>query len=114
VQVERVREIEVGEARLAEAARWRQEMRRERAELERLYGERVKRLREQEEALMSRAREQQRDVERAAFEHRQRLIEEDSRLREWQNVRRLSVLVATATTVLPSRGKPFWAAPVMP
>lgn len=87
MQVERVREIEVGQARLAEASRWRKEIRKERAELERLYGERVKRVREQEEALMSRVREQQRDVERSGYEHRQRLIAEDERLRSSQAVR---------------------------
>ena len=106
-QVERVREIEVGQARTQEAARWRKEIRRERAELERLYGERVKRVREQEEALLSRVREQQRDVERAAFEQRQRLLAEDSRQRSWQAVRPspLGVQLAFSSLALRLKGE---------
>jgi aspartyl/asparaginyl-tRNA synthetase len=87
VQVERIREIEVGQAKLAEAARWRRALQVERSELERLYSERVARLRTQEEALVAKVREQCREVERASFEQRQRVVEEDERMRTMHAVR---------------------------
>jgi hypothetical protein len=81
LQVQRIREIEVGQVKLAEAARWRRALQVERAELERLYSDRVARLRTQEEALVAKMREQCREVECAAFEQRQRVAEEDERMR---------------------------------
>ena len=78
--------MEVGQAKLQEAARWRKEIGNERIEMERLYSTRTRRLVEQEECLMSRVREQQRDLEAAAFTHRQRLLQDDARLRSWQQV----------------------------
>jgi hypothetical protein len=87
MQVQRIREIEVGQAKLAEAARWRRALQVERAELERLYSDRVTRLRTQEEALVAKMREQCREVERVAFEQRQRVAEEDERMRAMHAVR---------------------------
>lgn len=92
MQVERIREIEVGEARLAEASRWRKELRKERAELERLYGERVARLRAREDAAAAAAAEARREGERRAFEQRQAALAEDERLRALQNVRQLEFI----------------------
>jgi hypothetical protein len=84
--VERVRDIEVGQARLEEAARWRKEMSKERNELERLYSERMKRVRELEDSAAARARDMQREAERVAFEQRQRMVAEDDRIRAMQQV----------------------------
>eukprot|EP00892_Ulva_mutabilis_P008038 jgi/Ulvmu1/5606/UM023_0143.1 len=86
-QVERVREIEVGQARMEEAAKWRKELAHEREELERTYMERVRRLRDQEDAATQRARDLQREAERSAFEQRQRMVAEDDRIRSLQQER---------------------------
>lgn len=84
--MERVREIEVGQARMEEAAKWRKELATERAELERMYMERLRRLRDQEDAASQRACDLQREAERAAFEQRQRMVAEDDRIRALQQV----------------------------
>lgn len=84
--MERVREIEVGQARIEEAAQWRKELANERAELERIYMERLRRLRDQEDAAAQRASDLQRGAERSAFEQRQRMVAEDDRIRALQKV----------------------------
>lgn len=84
--MERVREIEVGQVRMEEAAKWRKELAGEREELERMYMERVRRLRDQEDAATQRARDLQREAERSAFEQRQRMVAEDDRIRALQQV----------------------------
>eukprot|EP00873_Tetraselmis_striata_P011607 jgi/Tetstr1/431871/TSEL_021361.t1 len=83
-QVERVRELEVSAVRLEEAAKYRRALEEERQELEKIHAERQAKLREREEAQSERLRRQQRDVEGAAFEHRQRIVREEDRLRAWK------------------------------
>lgn len=71
---------------MEEAAKWRQELASERGELQRLYSERMRRLRDQEDAAAQRARDLQREAERAGFEQRQRMVAEDDRIRSLQQV----------------------------
>ena len=56
----------------------------ERLELDRMHHERLHGLRTREEDLMERLRRQQRDVENAAFEHRQKILREEERVRAWK------------------------------
>ncbi|GFR48611.1 hypothetical protein Agub_g10522 [Astrephomene gubernaculifera] len=83
-QVERIREMEVAAARLDEAAKARRAMEAERLELERLHGERLGKLRQREEEMLDKLRRQQRDVENVAYEHRQRILREEERLRNYK------------------------------
>lgn len=76
-----IRETELGQAREEEAARWRHDMAQQRGELDRLYSERLKHVRELEDAAALRAGELQRAAERAAFDMRQRMVAEDDRMR---------------------------------
>ncbi|GIL76032.1 hypothetical protein Vretimale_5680 [Volvox reticuliferus] len=80
-QVERIREMEVAAARLDEASKARRAMEAERLELDRLHSERLAKLRLREEEMMDKLRRQQRDVENVAYEHRQRILREEERLR---------------------------------
>jgi len=83
-QVERVRELELSQVRLEEAAKYRKSLEEERQQMEKVYSDRAAKLREREEAINERLRRQQRDVEGAAFEHRQRIVKEEDRLRAWK------------------------------
>ncbi|KXZ50853.1 hypothetical protein GPECTOR_14g105 [Gonium pectorale] len=80
-QVERIREMEVAAARLDEAAKARRAMEAERLELDRMHSERLAKLRQREEETMDKLRRQQRDVENVAYEHRQRILREEERMR---------------------------------
>ncbi|KAJ9514459.1 hypothetical protein QJQ45_016198 [Haematococcus lacustris] len=56
----------------------------ERMELERLHSERLAKLRAREEESSDKIKRQQREVESIAFEHRQRILREEERLRTWR------------------------------
>lgn len=76
-----IREIELGQAREEEAARWRHDMAQQRGELDRLYSERLKHVRVLEDAAALRACELQRAAERTSLDMRQRMVAEDDRMR---------------------------------
>ncbi|KAK9829063.1 hypothetical protein WJX72_003703 [[Myrmecia] bisecta] len=88
MQVERVRELELSAVRLEEADRHRKALEGEREALDRLHQAKLGKLREREELTTERLQRQQRDVENVAFEHRQRILREEDRLRaakaEWE------------------------------
>lgn len=90
LQVARIREVEVPEARAAEAAAWRAALQRERAQLEEMYSSRVARLRERDAAVSQREAAARQEVEAAAAVHRAALAEEAARLRVQLAVRHLS------------------------
>ena len=81
-QVRRVRDHEVGQARLEEAAKHRRQIKEAREELERVHAERLRKLRAREESQTERVRAAEASLERAAFDHRQRLAAEHETLRE--------------------------------
>ena len=81
-QVRRVRDHEVGQARLEEAAKHRRQIKEAREELERVHAERLRKLRAREESQTERVRAAEASLERAAFDHRQRLAAEHEALRE--------------------------------
>ncbi|KAL6750649.1 hypothetical protein V8C86DRAFT_789390 [Haematococcus lacustris] len=83
-QVERIRGVEVPAARLEEGVKWRKALEGERMELERLHSERLAKLRAREEESNDKIKRQQREVESIAFEHRQRILREEERLRTWR------------------------------
>ena len=80
-QVRRVRDYEVGQARLEEAAKHRRHLADAREELERVHAERLRKLRAREESQMERVRSAEAALERAAYDHRQRLAAEHETLR---------------------------------
>ena len=81
-QVRRVRDHEVGQARLEEAAKHRRQIKEAREELERVHAERLRKLRAREESQTERVSAAEASLERAAFDHRQRLAAEHEALRE--------------------------------
>eukprot|EP00899_Mesostigma_viride_P026478 jgi/Mesvir1/7014/Mv09146-RA.1 len=81
VQVARVRQFEVGSVKMEEAARYRRQLEEARADLEAIHADRLERLREREESHMLRLRQQEKAMEAAAFEHRQKIIAENEALR---------------------------------
>jgi hypothetical protein len=85
-QVDVIREIELGQARQEEAARWKHELAQQRGELERLYTQRMKHLHDLEDAAVSRAQDLQRAAERASFDMRQCMVAEDDRMRAARQV----------------------------
>jgi hypothetical protein len=86
-QVDVIREIEVGQAREQEAARWRHELSRQREELEKLYSQRLKHLHAIEEATAARAQDLQRAAERRSSDMEQRMVAEEDRMRAALQVR---------------------------
>ena len=81
-QVRRVRDYEVGQARLEEGAKHRRQLADAREELERVHAERLRKLRAREESQMERVRAAEAALERAAYDHRQRLAQEHDKLRD--------------------------------
>ena len=84
-RVTRVREVEVAAVRLEEAMKHRKSTESERLELDRMHQERLSKLRQREEDLMDKLRQQQRDVESVAYEHRQKILREEERLRGYKD-----------------------------
>ena len=84
--VRRVRDHEVGQARLEEAAKHRRQIAEAREELERVHAERLRKLRAREESQTERVRSAETSLERAAYDHRQRLAAEHEALREAKDV----------------------------
>ena len=75
---------EISRIRIEEAARYRDKMDSFRTEMENLHIEKVKELKMREEAAMDRIKSKEREIEKAAFTHRQKVLgaEETMRLRE--------------------------------
>ena len=84
-QVTRVRDVEIAAVRLEEAMKHRKSSESERLELDRMHQERLSKLRQREEDLMDKLRSQQRDVESVAYEHRQKILREEERIRSYKD-----------------------------
>jgi hypothetical protein len=83
-EVRRLKEFEVSRIRMEEAARYRDKMDIFRTEMENLHLEKVKELKMREEAALERIKHKEREIEKASFTHRQKVLtaEETMRLRE--------------------------------
>ena len=83
-EIRRLKEFEVSRLRIEEAARYRDKMETFRVEMENLHLEKVKELKMREEAAVERIKAKEREIEKAAFTHRQKVLstEETMRLRE--------------------------------
>ena len=79
--VDRVRQIEVGAARIAEAEVQRKALEARREELDRVAAERLKTLHEREEAAADRLKRKEREMEARAAEHRAHIVSDKERLR---------------------------------
>jgi hypothetical protein len=82
MQVERVRQFEVGAARMEEATRYRRQLEDARKDLERVHAERLEQLRRREESHRERLQRREKAVETAAYEHRQKILAETEGLRD--------------------------------
>ena len=81
-QVVKIREIEVGAARIEEAARYQEQMAREREELEKLHRLQLSKLKEQELQMHDRLMRQQRNLDSMEFEHKQEMLKEEAAFRQ--------------------------------
>jgi len=83
-EIRRLKEFEVSRIRIEEAARYRDKMESFRVEMENLHLEKVKELKMREESAMDRIKSKEREIEKASFTHRQKVLtsEETMRLRE--------------------------------
>lgn len=104
-QVARIREVEVPEARAAEASAWRAALQRERASLEEMYASRVARLRERDAVLSQREAASRREVEAAAATHRSALAEEAAHLRAKLAVRHAPVALTDGMPQVDALGR---------
>jgi hypothetical protein len=82
MQVERVRQFEVGAARMEEAAQYRRQLEAAREDLERVHAERLEQLRRREESHRERLQSREKAGKAAAYEHRQKILAETEGLRE--------------------------------
>jgi hypothetical protein len=80
--VARVRELEVGQAKLDAAAQHRKQLAAMRAEVEAVHAEKLNALRCREENLAAWRRQQDTALEAAAFDHRQQMLREQAEVAE--------------------------------
>lgn len=80
-EIHRLREFEVSRIRMEEAARYRDKMEAFRVEMETLHLEKVKELKLREQQVMDRIKQREGEVEKAAYEHRQKVLKEEELLR---------------------------------
>jgi hypothetical protein len=92
LEIERVRSMEVAQARLEESERYREEVVLAREKMERAFQDRVQRLREREEQIENALRERHREMEAHEFQRRQQLLGEIESLR----LRELELKVGTS------------------
>ena len=79
-RVEKVREIEVGAARVAEAAQYQERLAQEKAEMEKLHRFQLSKLREKEIQMTDRLMQQQRKIDAMEFDHRGQVERESAEL----------------------------------
>ncbi len=79
-RVEKVREIEVGAARVSEAARYQERLAHEKAEMEKLHRFQLSKLREKEIQMTDRLMQQQRKIDAMEFDHRGQVERESAEM----------------------------------
>ena len=84
-EVTRLREFEVSRIRMEEAARYRDKMESFRTEMEHLHLEKVKELKLREQQAMDRIKGRDSEVEKAAYEHRQKVLKDEELMRYREN-----------------------------
>jgi hypothetical protein len=84
-EVSRLREFEVSRIRMEEAARYRDKMESFRTEMEQLHLEKVKELKLRETNAMDRLKCKELEVEKAAYEHRQKVLKDEELARYREN-----------------------------
>lgn len=84
-EITRLREFEVSRIRMEEAARYRDKMESFRTEMEHMHLEKVKELKLREQQAMERIRARDQDVEKAAYEHRQKVLKDEELMRYREN-----------------------------
>ncbi len=80
-EVQRVRELEVAAARMEEASNYRKKINEFQNELDSLHQQKIKELKLREQEVLNRCKAKEREVEGAAFEHRQKVIRDLEMLR---------------------------------
>jgi oral-facial-digital syndrome 1 protein len=84
-EIRRLKEFEVSRIRMEEASRYRDKMDSFRQEMETMHLEKVKELKAREESAMDRIRNKERDIEKAAFTHRQKVLKDEELMRFREN-----------------------------
>lgn len=84
-EVRRLKEFEVSRIRMEEAARYRDKMEAFRSEMETMHLEKVKELKLREQNAMDRLRQKEQEVDKAAYEHRQKVLKDEEIIRFREN-----------------------------
>jgi hypothetical protein len=84
-EISRLREFEVSRIRMEEAARYRDKMESFRTEMETMHLEKVKELKLREQSTMDRIKSRDNEVEKAAYEHRQKVLKDEELMRYREN-----------------------------
>lgn len=80
-EMRRLREFESSKIRMEEAARYRDKMDGFRSEMEQLHIDKIKELKLREQSATDRLKQREAEVEKAAFEHRQKVLKDEELMR---------------------------------
>ncbi len=84
-EISRLKEFEVSRIRMEEASRYRDKMESFRTEMEQLHLDKIKELKLRETNAMDRLRQKELEIEKAAYEHRQKVLKDEELMRYREN-----------------------------
>ena len=84
-EMRRLKEFEVSRIRMEEAARYRDKMEGFRSEMETMHLDKVKELKLREQNAIDRLRQKEQEVDKAAYEHRQKVLKDEELMRYREN-----------------------------
>jgi oral-facial-digital syndrome 1 protein len=84
-EITRLREFEVSRIRMEEAAKYRDKMEAFRTEMEQMHLEKVKELKLREQQALERIKARDMEVEKSAYEHRQKVLKDEELMRYREN-----------------------------
>jgi len=80
-EVRRMKEFELSKMRMEEAAVYRDKLDNFRSEMEHLHIEKVKELKQREQAASDRLKSREQEIEKLAYEHRQKVLKDEELMR---------------------------------
>ena len=84
-EISRLKEFEVSRIRMEEAARYRDKMESFRMEMEQLHLDKIKELKLRETNATDRLRQRETEIEKAAYEQRQKVLKDEELMRYREN-----------------------------
>lgn len=80
-EVRRMKEFELSKMRMEEAAVYRDKLDNFRSEMEHLHIDKVKELKQREQAAQDRLKSREQEIEKLAYEHRQKVLKDEELMR---------------------------------